>query len=267
MIDETLVSQIKDEWKMYVAEKTCYIPPTEGRIDHYWGSIFDIKTLSGEKKYMILPRLIKSILCLQNGNAAVERSLSDNKNTIAPERVRLSPETVVGLRRLKEYGRKAGGAHCVNITDSMMEGMKEASRLNQQRLTEEKQKEKVLIEEREKAESEKQQDREKLKSISDKQKSLEGVDNELDVKETEARNALLVAQGLLFDGSKRLLSSKNDMTSVNIANAMIASAQEKMKQLEEQMLNINAERKNVRKRPQAFLSNCQTELKKKCSDS
>ena len=34
---------------------------------------------------MILPRLIKSILCLQNGNAAVERSMSDNKNTIAPE--------------------------------------------------------------------------------------------------------------------------------------------------------------------------------------
>ena len=109
----------------------------------------------------------------------------------------------------------------MNITDSMMEGMKEASKLNQQRLTE------------------------------------EGVDNELGVKETHKshKDCFLMAVNVCC--------LKNAITSVNIANAMIASAQEKMKQLEEQMLTINAERKNIRKRRQALLSNCQTELKKK----
>ena len=30
VIDETLISQKNDEWKMYIAEKTCYILPTKG---------------------------------------------------------------------------------------------------------------------------------------------------------------------------------------------------------------------------------------------
>ena len=71
----------------------------------------------------MLPVLVKSILCLQNGNAAVERSLSDNKNTLNSERFNLLPETLVGLRRLKDHVRKAGGAHCVSINDQMVDGM------------------------------------------------------------------------------------------------------------------------------------------------
>ena len=38
-----------------------------------------IKTTSGEIKYNQLQKVVKSVFALQNGNAAVERSLSDNK--------------------------------------------------------------------------------------------------------------------------------------------------------------------------------------------
>ena len=57
------------------------IPPkwAEGHVDHYCAKIFDIKNSLGATKYNILPKLVKSAISLQNGNAAVERSLSDNK--------------------------------------------------------------------------------------------------------------------------------------------------------------------------------------------
>ena len=49
---------------------------------HYNAKIFDIKNSLGATKYNILPKLVKSALSLQDGNAAVEKSLSDNKNTL-----------------------------------------------------------------------------------------------------------------------------------------------------------------------------------------
>ena len=81
IIDPLQVSQIKDEWKALQAEA---IPQkwAEGRVDHYFAKIFDIKNFLGATKYNILPKLVKSALSLQNGNAAVEKSFSDNKNTL-----------------------------------------------------------------------------------------------------------------------------------------------------------------------------------------
>ena len=71
-----------------------------------------IKTTSGETKYSQLQKVLKSALSLQNGNAAVERSVSDNKNTLTKERIGLLPETLIGLRRMKEFARYKGRSHC-----------------------------------------------------------------------------------------------------------------------------------------------------------
>ena len=48
-------------------------------VDHWWHSIFKMKTLIGERKYPMLEKLIKSLL-------TIERSLSDNNNTVQTER-------------------------------------------------------------------------------------------------------------------------------------------------------------------------------------
>ena len=64
--------------------------------------MFKIKTTSGETKYSQLQKVIKSFLSLQNATAAVERSLSDNKNTLTKEHIGLLPETLIGLGRMKE---------------------------------------------------------------------------------------------------------------------------------------------------------------------
>ena len=54
---------------------------------------------------------------MQNSNASVERSLSDNNNTLRPEKINLSDESLMGLRQMKEHARKCSGAEHVNILD------------------------------------------------------------------------------------------------------------------------------------------------------
>ena len=138
VIDEEKVSQVKDEWRLYQAEDDHKVlkKPNQ-RVDHYWREVFKIKTTSGETKYNQLQKVVKSVLSLQNANAAVERSLSDNKNTLTKEQIGLLPETLIGLRRMKEYARHKGGSHCIVFTQNMLEGMKEAKRKNDERILEE----------------------------------------------------------------------------------------------------------------------------------
>ena len=62
-------------------------------------------------KTLFFEQVVKTCLYLQNGNAAVERILSDNKNTVTSERTLLSDDAIMGLRRMQEYARSCGGAH------------------------------------------------------------------------------------------------------------------------------------------------------------
>ena len=51
---------------------------------------------------------------MRNGNGNVERSLSDNKNTLTSERTNMTKETLEGLRGAKEYARSYDGARNIN---------------------------------------------------------------------------------------------------------------------------------------------------------
>ena len=115
IIQETEVSKVKDEWKLHQVEDDAKIDVSKCRIDQYWGKIFKFQLATGEPKYENLSKVVKSVLSLYNGNAAVERSLSDNKNTCTKECVNLLPETLIGLRRMKEYARSVGGAHRITV--------------------------------------------------------------------------------------------------------------------------------------------------------
>ena len=90
------------------------------RVDHWWRSIFKMKTLIGERKYPMLENLIKSVLSLHHANSAVERSLPDNDNTVQTERNNMLEETIISLRRMKEHARSKGGAENVVISESML---------------------------------------------------------------------------------------------------------------------------------------------------
>ena len=48
------------------------------RVDLFWRKIFKIQLLSGQPKYTVLPKVVKTLLSIHHGNADCERSLSDN---------------------------------------------------------------------------------------------------------------------------------------------------------------------------------------------
>ena len=113
---------IKDEWRLYQIEdiqENWFRDTKSGkmiRVDEYWQNIFEIRSAnSTNAKYPCLRKVVKTLLSLPNGNADVERSLSDNKNTLTAERTNLKEETLVALRRAKAYARDCGGAHKVDV--------------------------------------------------------------------------------------------------------------------------------------------------------
>ena len=56
------------------------------RVDHWWYSIIKMKALVGERKYPMLE------------NSVIERSLSDNNNTVQTERNNMLEETIISLK-------------------------------------------------------------------------------------------------------------------------------------------------------------------------
>ena len=119
IITEREASLVKDEWKILQNEE---IPDDrymensgqQKRIDIYQAKVFEIRTETGDLKYSLLNKVVKSFLAMPNGNANVERSLSDNKNTLTSKRTNMTKKTLEGLKRAKEYARSCGGSHNIN---------------------------------------------------------------------------------------------------------------------------------------------------------
>ena len=99
--------EIPDDWYMKNSGQ-------QKRIDTYWAKVFGIWTETGDLKYSLHSKVVKSSLTMHNGNANVERSISDNKNTLTSGQTNLTKETLEGLRRAKEYARSCGGTHNIN---------------------------------------------------------------------------------------------------------------------------------------------------------
>ena len=71
VVKEEEISKVLDEWMMYESDDKVEEIGEHNRIDHWWRSIFKMKTLIGERKYPMLEKLIKSLLCLHHANSAV----------------------------------------------------------------------------------------------------------------------------------------------------------------------------------------------------
>ena len=152
IVPETGILAIKDERKTYMTEKDSNLPAfnSDTRIDHYWRSVFEIKTASENSEYVELPSLVKALLAFQNGKSAVEMCLSDSNNCVTSEKVTLLPDRIISLGRMKEYARNHDETHSINITEEMLSGVKEAWRLKAQWQKEEEENTRKCVEEKEK---------------------------------------------------------------------------------------------------------------------
>ena len=112
-----------------------------------------------------------SVLSLHNRNPVAERSLSDSKNTLMKGRVILILETLIGLCRMKEYARSTVGAHCIHVSDKMLEGIAAAKRKDDKIILQEEKAQKLPpqnfknIKEKEKDKEEAIKEAAKLKKI------------------------------------------------------------------------------------------------------
>ena len=132
VIAEREVTLVQEQFKLLQVEQVpdSWFKENDGKlkgIDMYWAKVFDIGNAAGERKYTLLSKVVKSCLSLQNSNASVERSLSDNKNTLRPERNNLSDERLMGLRQIKEHARKCTGAeHVITVDKGIIKEMQVA---------------------------------------------------------------------------------------------------------------------------------------------
>ena len=119
-------------------------------------------------------------MTIQNGNSDVERSLSDNKNTLRAERSRMSEGTLMGLRRIKERARSAKGAHNVNtLTKEIITSVKVAHNQYVENKKEEEDK-KALLEFQKKKENEmKKKQEEAIKQAKKSQDTLNSKEKQL----------------------------------------------------------------------------------------
>ena len=88
-------------------------------VDHFWRKVFGGKDSSGHK-FVVLPKMVKCTLALCHSNADVERSLSVNKRMLIKMNIRMSEETIIGLRSTKPAAQEYGHASKVPITLEMV---------------------------------------------------------------------------------------------------------------------------------------------------
>ena len=192
---------------------------------------------------------------MQNRNAAVERSLSDNKNTLTAERVKLSDEALMGLRRMKEEARSVDGAHNVDTSKPVIERMRNAHALYVARKKEEEvQLKKKLDLEKAQLEEEKRR-QEDLKKAEARKTELDQREKNLQEDESKASEELQVAQELMKSANASLDAAiaEGDMVKIKSAREMHVMAEKKYAQFSEHKKAQDKARQSIgSKRKSAF---------------
>ena len=190
-------------------------------------------------------------MCLQNGNASVERSLSDNKNTVTAERTNLDVQTLKGLRLSKDYARRQGGAHKIDThSKDLILAARNAHKCYVERKKEEEKEKSLLREEKLRKEKDAAATKEAFDQIDKSRKNIDQREEQLEKEEEAANEEYKLAERLLEDASKNLRKAieENDMIGIKLANEMVENAKKK--------LNVVTEERNDQKKRR-------TQLKKK----
>ena len=136
VIPSSKILSIVDEWSVLRSDdhvlEDWYLNQdgTFKRLDYHWSKMFSLKTLCGSPRYPLLYIAVKTCYSLQSGNAAVERSLSDNKNTFGKERTSLVEETLKAPRLSKEFVRRNDGVHKVIVALEMRNSIRDTYNKN-----------------------------------------------------------------------------------------------------------------------------------------
>ena len=272
IVSDDKISRIKDEWEVLKSEddiKEDWFLNSDGktlkRVDHYWNQVFKLKSLTGAQRYPYLAKIVKSCCALQNGNAAVERSLSDNKNTLTKERSLLGDETLKALRLTKEYVRRNGGAHQVVVTQEMRSSVRDAYSAYVARKKEEEKAALDLAAKKGAAEEEKKKQEAVLAEAEKKKGKLQKKEDSLAADEAEVDVKIGIARKLLKEGTERLTKAiaRKDMEEVQAASALVESANKKLDAINKHREELSNVKKKLGKKRKALMDAVITVKKKK----
>ena len=182
--------------------------------------------------------MIKSVLTLAHGNADVERSLSDNRNTVNPERTDLGIHTINGLRMAKDEVNQMNEVHHLNLSSKQIRLVKRAKQVYSERLRKEKEesdkvKRELLGKKQEKEMI--QKEREKTKKFNESLDIQNTGETEIQEKtlaaeEKEFSNMLKSAEVLLKQATTKLSMDlkEKDVIETQVAQGMLESAESRM---------------------------------------
>ena len=202
------IPSVVDEWKLYQHQEIpedWYKTDETGRTctDHYWARVFQKEALSGTEMFPYLKKLIKAVLTLSHGNASVERSLSVNKQAIGTNRTLLTPESLNGIRQMKDaVAAEDGKIHAMDFNKEFISCIRRAHERYRQRLEDRKEQEEAEKNEKvRKEEAEAQKQLAKEKAFQEKKRKLKQTENDL---QKEHQFKLKAAEVLLSEANQRL---------------------------------------------------------------
>ena len=262
-IDDCEIESIADDWKMYQSQEipsNWYIDPETNmykRIDTFWAAVLQQKDSFGNLRYRALSKFVKGVLCLAHGNADVERSLSQNKNTVTSDRVKLSDESINGLRLVKDAVNVVaeGNVHLMPITPGMIRSRKFAYRTYSARIAAEREDlaKKKLEEEGKSKEIEGR--RRTLEELEKRKTTLDSLERSTVAEQLEAQEALCASESLYSEAEKRLekgIKSK-DFSEVTIVHGLMEVAKQKMSNARETLKRKHEEMQSIRHKKQKVL--------------
>jgi hypothetical protein len=244
-ISQTEMNSLLDERKLYIfdeAQNQSNQPQVhEGRIDKYWAGVLEKKTLTGEQKYKVLPKVVKSALTLAHGNADCERSLSANKRTLTPERTAMGEMTLLGIRAIKDAVRRAGGPHKVMINSEMRKAAQSAHSVYKKRMVALKEQEEKA---KQKEDRENQIEQERMENLKKEKIELKADTKELAKEERKHQETLKEASEMIESANSQLSEAlkKKNFLEVSIAQAILESANKKMKIAREEIQSTRKKR-------------------------
>lgn len=271
MIESDKVTLVVDEWKMLMNEdisESMWKEETDGevkyrRIDHYWRDCLDIKTGTGKVKYANLSTVVRASLVLPHGNADVERGLSDNKRLVSKERVRLSEKSIVGNRLARDAVKNCDPINMqpesIPITKEMFSFIRSSHLKYQERIEEEKrEKEREKRQKEEEREQRKEIERNKT-ALNKEKETLKEKTKKLDDLEKTYKKDLKVAEDLLSEANEKLAKAlkKKDMHAASVSQAMLETAQNKMKNANKKLSEVRTDQKNVESRKRSNIEKLQ----------
>lgn len=256
VFDPEEIAILVDEYKVYQERNIPgdWIETRDGdtttsqRIDHYWAKVLDIKTLSGEKMFPKLAKLVKATLCLSHGNADVERSLSVAKKVLGTERTLLTAESINGLRRVDDAVKSEGGKiPRMTYSKEMLKSARHAHSQYRSRLDEVNRAQELRRKEQQDRDEEIARKREEERLYEERKRKHKDAENKMQTEHKELQEELNVAGKLFKDTNDKLAraAKKKDYKEIPVLQAILETAMEKMTSAQRKLDKWQTERESL----------------------